>query len=286
MRAKGFAAVELPSVGERTLDRFLLGEDAPDLRDDRARLTVTDLTAAAHEDYFRGRYREGLRNYARALTLDREQVSAWAGQVRILVDVGQYGPAAYWAEKGRDRFTDSIAMTCAHAYALACAGRVAEARDMINVPVSRDETSLDWLLRGEVLLRMKTSFVQRLFAPHKRIGRMGAFFCFVKALASSQNDAFINQRIGIAYLLAADDKRARVHLEASLSLVPDNPLTLYGIAACCRMVRDYEDVLYYVKRAIAGNPELDCAFELLQWLHRPSTKFLRIFSRKKRKEHS
>lgn len=285
MRGRGFAAVELPSAGQRTLDRFLLGEDTPDQRDDRSGLTISDLTAAAHEDYFRGRYREGLRNYARALTSDPEQVSAWVGQVRILVDVGQYGPAVYWAEKGRDRFTASMVMACAQAYALACAGRVAEARDMINVPVSGEETSLIWLLRGEVLLRMKTNFIQRLFAPHKGIGRMGAFFCFVKALAPSRNDAFVNQRIGIAYLLTADYERARDHLEASLSVVPDNPLTLYGIAACCRMARDYERALYYVKRAIAGNPELDCAFELLQWLHRPSTRFLSIFHGEKRREH-
>lgn len=283
MIPKSFAAVELPA-DPVALDRFLLAGDIPEGSGDRAAPTVADLIAAAHEAYFRGRYRSGLVDYARVLAQDQQQVGAWVGQVRILVDVGAFGPAVFWAEKGRPRFGRSMEMACAHAYALAFAGRVAEARDLINVPVSRTETSMVWLLRGEVLLRMRTNFIQRLFAPHKSVGRMGAFFCFMKALAPCPDDAFLNQRIGLAYLRAADQGSARMYLQASLAACPDNPLTLYGLAECCRMDRDHEAALDHVKRAIAGNPELDAAFELLQWLHRPSVRFSRIFHAKKRRK--
>lgn len=284
MRLKRFAAVDLPAAGRSALDRILLGEDEPERQGDAR--TVPQLIAAAQEAYFRGRYRRGLEDSARALAQDRRQVDAWVGQVRILVDAGAYGPAVYWAEKGRHHFIDSMEMACAHGLALAFAGRTDEARDLINVPVSRDETSMVWLLRGEVLLRMKTNLLQRLFAPHKSIGRMGAFFCFMKALAPAQDHAFLNQRIGLAYLLAADLRPARMHLEASLAAVGDNPLTRLGIAECCRMGREYDAALDHVKRAIAGNPELDAAFELLEWLHRPAAKWSRIFNSKQRRERS
>ena len=129
-------------------------------------------------------------------------------------------------------------------------------------------------------------FIQKIFTPYKGIGRLGAFFCFVKALSPDQQDPFINQRIGLAYMLANHYGRAFEHLNLSLKGANNNPLTLYGLAECCRMKRDYERALYYVKKAIAGNPNLDCAFELLEWLHGPARRFFGLFKRTAGKEIS
>ena len=61
---------------------------------------------------------------------------------------------------------------------------------------------------------------------------------------------------------------------------------MYGLAECYKMKRDYKRALYYVKKAIAGNPNLDRTFELLEWLHSPARKFLDIFKRTAGKEKS
>jgi tetratricopeptide (TPR) repeat protein len=55
-----------------------------------------------------------------------------------------------------------------------------------------------------------------------------------------------------------------------LTLVAENPLTLYALAECYRKKRDYERAIYYAKKAIAKNTNLDIAYELLQWIHHPT----------------
>ena len=169
---------------------------------------------------------------------------------------------------------------------MAHTGRIDEAKAIINVPVQKDEEPMLWLLRGEVLIKVKINFIQKIFTPYKGIGRLGAFFCFVKALSHDQYDAFINQRIGLAYMLAGDKDRAMEHLRLSLRSASDNPLTLYGLAQCLRMKHDYGQALDYVKRAIAGNPRLDCAYELLEWLHGPGRIYSGMFKWKLGKDRS
>jgi len=288
MKTSFFTKIDLPRHEEKAFDDFLLGKsECVDIvnRDSHKHKTLgasaQDRLKIAHDRYFRGFFLDAISGYARVLQIDQSQVSAWVGQVRILVDVGRYESAIFWADKGIEVLEDARLLAFAKAYALAYAGKVEDAKAIINVPVGKNESPMLWLLRGEILLRIKINFIQWLFAPHKNIGKLGAFFCFLKSLSPDQRDPFINQRIGFAYLKAGDHRRAFDHLKVSLNEVCDNPLTLYGLAECYGKVHDYERALYYVKKAIAGNPNLDSAFTLLQWLHSPTRKFLRIFGGKK-----
>jgi tetratricopeptide (TPR) repeat protein len=291
MKIGPFAQIELPQHVDDALDSLLLGnvgvsdsfgngnEDTEGVQE-----VVSELLTRAHDRYFRGFYADGLDNYARALHLDGRQIEAWTGQIRILVDVGRYDAAVYWAEKGLDRFPDSTLLRCARAFALAYGSKIEKAKQAINVPLDEDDSSLAWLFRGEVFLKIKINVIQKLFTPYKGIGRMGAFFCFFKALSTDQDDAFLNQRIGFAYMIAGDTNRACEHLSSSLRAVSDNPLTLYGLAQCHRMNKNYDNAVCYAKKAIAGNPNLDGAFGLLQWLHSPARKYWNLFARPKGKE--
>ena len=290
MKTSSFAKIDLPSCREKSFEDFLLGKAEQavvvngDSHEEKPRqVDVQDWLNVAHDHYFHGNFLDGMKGYARVLQLDQSQVSAWIGQVRILVDVGRYEGAIYWADRGLALLGDTRLLAFAKAYALAYAGKVEDARVIINIPVEKSESPMLWLLRGEVFLRIKISFIQKLFTPHKDIGRLGAFFCFLKALSSDQRDPFINQRVGLAYMMAGDYRRAFEHLKVSLNEVCDNPLTLYGLAECYRTNRDYERALYYVKKSIAGNPNLDSAFALLERLHRRSRIF-RKFKQKKGKE--
>ena len=291
MKFGPFSRIDLPLHNDEEFSNVLLGfnehRTAVKGRGSEkmgSRAALQKLLLRAREAYFRGFYHDGLKYYARALSLDELDPAAWTGQIRILVDVGRYDSAIYWADRSLRRLGGSDLVRNAKAFALASAGRISEAKEIINVPVGTEEVPMIWLLRGEVLLKIKISFIQKLFTPHKGIGRMGAFFCFLRALSPEPNDSFINQRIGLTYLLAGDVARAMEHLIFSLQVAPENPLTLYGLARCSTMINDNEQALSYVKRAIAGNPKLDCAFELLEWLHNPRLRNIRkLFSIKKRR---
>ncbi len=276
-----FSRVDLPDHGDKSFGDLLLGE----LEYDRTRaadsghevirkIDVKELLLKAQENYFHGFYLDGLKCYARVLRADQKQIGAWVGQIRILVDIGRSDAAVYWADKGLGLFGDSMLMIFAKAFALAHAKRIEHAKKIINIPVEKDEAAMLWLFRGEVLVMIKLGIFQKIFRPYRGIGRMGAFFCFLKALSPDPKDAFLHQRIGLAYMLANYDERAFEHLQTSLTIVPDNPLTLYGLAECYRRKKDYERAIYYVKKAIAMNPNLDTAYELLQWAHHPARKFL------------
>ncbi len=288
MKIGPFAQIELPQHVDDALDSFLLGNSGARRNEKQGivgdQKVVSELLIHAHDRYFRGFYAEGLDSYARVLHLDCEQITAWSGQIRILVDVGQYDAAIYWAEKGLDRFPDSTLLRCTRAFALAYGSKIEEAKRTINVPLEEYDPSLAWLFRGEVFLKIKINLIQKLFTPYKGIGRMGAFFCFFKALSPAQHDAFLNQRIGLAYMIAGDAERAYEHLSCSLNAVPNNPLTLYGLAECYRMKKNYDDAVRCAKKAIAGNPNLDGAFGLLQWLHSSGRKYWNLFTRPKGKE--
>jgi tetratricopeptide (TPR) repeat protein len=279
-----FARINIPGYKEDEFEA-LMGFSGHTRASDKDIENTTELLKRAHESYFRGFYMDGIRQYAQVLRVDAKRITAWLGQVRILVDTGYYDSAIYCADKGAASLEDKKLLYFAQAYALACAGRIDEARAIINIRVEKNETPMSWLLRGEVLLRMKIGFIEKLLKPYKDVGRLGAFFCFLKALSADQRDPFINQRIGLAYLQAKNYRRAFAYLKTSLNSAGDNPLTLYGLAECYRLSRDDEHAIYYAKKAIAGNPYLDCAFTLLQQLHSPRARFFKRF-RAARKELS
>jgi tetratricopeptide (TPR) repeat protein len=278
------ARVDLPCCSDRAFADLMLGVPESTGNEDSIKqdteADIEILLGKANGCYFRGYYLDGLKRFAQVLRLDQKRISAWVSQVRILVDLGLYDSAIYWADRGCELFRGARMLCFAKAFALAYAGEIEDAKAMINIPVERDEGVMLWLMRGEVLLRVRINLIQKLLTPYKGIGRLGAFFCFVKALSVDQQDPFINQRIGFAYLQSGDYRRAFEHLRASLNVTNDNPLTLYGIAECYRARREYERSLVYVKKAIAGNPNLDCAFELLHRLHQPGRNLLRLFARK------
>jgi len=224
------------------------------------------------EKYFYGFYESALKYYACVLKEDPTQVDAWIGQIRVLIDLEKIDAAVFWAEKGFNQFPEIKNMELVQAYALVYAGKIEKAKKLINKPVKKSELPMSWLLRGEVLLKMKLGFFHKFIKPYRGIGKIGAFFCFLKALESDPHDGFMNQRIGIAYLKANETAQAYNSLRVALVAAPQNPLTLYCLALCYRAIGDYDYALYHTKKAIAFNPELDAAAELLQWLHSPLRK--------------
>jgi tetratricopeptide (TPR) repeat protein len=133
--------------------------------------------AEAREAYESGRFEQGLRSFGRVIEQNPRCVAAWAGQVKMLIELGEFREAKLWADKAIETFPSDPELMAAKAAALARAGDTRAALAFSDSSIeSRGNTPYVWLARGDVLLARK----------EKR-----AEFCFEKAISLSGGDWFV-----------------------------------------------------------------------------------------------
>ncbi len=124
-----------------------------------------------------GRFEEALRGYAKVLEFNPKSASAWTGQVRSLVELGEFAEAQVWADKALASFSNEPELLAAKAVTLARLGDLQGALSFSDAAVeSQISTPYIWLSRGDVLLARK----------EKR-----AEYCFEKALALAGQNWFV-----------------------------------------------------------------------------------------------
>ena len=124
--------------------------------------------AEANQLFESGHFEMALRSFAKALEQNPKSAPAWTGQVRMLIELGEFKEAKLWAEKALAIFPREGELLAAKAVALARAGdgKGALAYSDASMEVEAG-TPYIWLARGDVLLARK----------EKR-----AEYCFEKAL--------------------------------------------------------------------------------------------------------
>ncbi len=115
-----------------------------------------------------GRFEEALRLYTRLLGEDRTCVTAWVGQIQMLVELDECHEARVWSDKALELFRDNgellaaKAQACArlrdHKTALACSDGALR---------TAGESPWRWQARGEVLLAKGERFYDECF--HKAV---------------------------------------------------------------------------------------------------------------------
>src|SRR5262245_8319700 len=60
--------------------------------------------AEAQRAYEAGLFERGLRAFAKVLEYNPQNPSAWSGQVRMLIELGEFQEAKVWADKALERF--------------------------------------------------------------------------------------------------------------------------------------------------------------------------------------
>ena len=101
----------------------------------------------------RGRFEQALRGYAKVLEYNPACVAAWTGQVRMLIELGEYREASLWADKAIERFPEEAELLAAKAVALARLGETSSALALSDAAVAaRGDTAYIWLARGDVLM--------------------------------------------------------------------------------------------------------------------------------------
>src|SRR2546421_1811400 len=133
--------------------------------------------AEARSAFENANFEQGLRLYSKVLEFNPENASAWTGQVRMLIELGEFREAKLWADKALERFPHEPELLAAKAVALGRSGDLQGALAFSDASIEeRGDTPYIWLARGDVLLARDES---------------RADYCFEKALLLAPNNWFI-----------------------------------------------------------------------------------------------
>src|SRR5947209_339646 len=78
--------------------------------------------AEAQAAFENGHFEQALRSYAKVLEFNQRSAAAWTGQVRSLIELGEFGEAQVWADKALSSFPDEPELLAAKAVSLARTG--------------------------------------------------------------------------------------------------------------------------------------------------------------------
>jgi tetratricopeptide (TPR) repeat protein len=154
------------------------GNESEDPQAPRTQLKdETYYVAEARAAFENGLFESGLRLYSKVLEFNPLNVSAWAGQVRMLIELGEFKEAKLWADKALERFPREPELLAAKAVALARTGALEEALACSDASIEeRGDTPYVWLARGDILLARSEA---------------RANYCFDKALLLAPGDWFV-----------------------------------------------------------------------------------------------
>jgi tetratricopeptide (TPR) repeat protein len=130
--------------------------------------------AEAKSAFENGEFEQALRLFAKVLEFNPNEPSAWTGQVRMLIELGQYQDASQWADAALERFPCDQELLAAKAVALGRQGDLQGALAFSDSAMEEHgDTPYVWLARGDVLLARKES---------------RADYCFERALLLAPGD--------------------------------------------------------------------------------------------------
>jgi tetratricopeptide (TPR) repeat protein len=175
--------------------------------------------AEAQTAFERADFEGALRGYAKVLQFSPRHTDAWVGQVRALIELGEFSEASLWADKALEQLRSEPELLAAKAVALARNGDVDGAIAFSDSSISeRGDTPYVWLARGDVLLARK---------------ERRAEFCFEKALILASKDWFITWLAARIRAFYKQFSLALKLVQQALELKPDHAV-LWLLAGTCQ----------------------------------------------------
>jgi tetratricopeptide (TPR) repeat protein len=169
------------------------------------------LLAEAGEAFRGGYFEQALRLFGRVLESNPRSLAAWIGQVRMLIELGEFAEAKVWADKALEQLPNEPELLAAKSVALARSGDTDAALAFSDAAITeRGDTPYIWLARGDVLLAR----------DEKR-----AEYCFAKALAAAPRDwlwPWLASRVHLFYrkfVLALKLARQALSLEVGAAVI-------------------------------------------------------------------
>lgn len=172
----------------------------------------------AVEAWRAGRFETALQMYTRALRGDRALITAWVGQVQMLVELAEYSEARLWADKALELFKNNGELLAAKAQSCHRQGDAKAAVICSDSSLqSQGSSAFRWRVRGEVLLR---STAQR------------ARDCFEKSLAEPGADWFDRVLIARVYLFHRLSAAALQYAQIGVDMQPSAPYCWLILGRC------------------------------------------------------
>jgi tetratricopeptide (TPR) repeat protein len=108
----------------------------------------------AEREYQNARFEQALRLYSRALEANPNLDTAWVGQVRMLIEMGELKEATVWADRALELFKEHAELLSAKGVVAARLGDRKKALQFSDSAAAAKGagTAYVWLARGEVLL--------------------------------------------------------------------------------------------------------------------------------------
>jgi tetratricopeptide (TPR) repeat protein len=129
----------------------------------------TYFSTEAQTAFANGNFELALRMFGKVLEFNPQAAYSWAGQVRMLIELGEFGEAKLWADKALEQFPNDPEVLAAKAVALGRTGDLHAALVFSDAAIrERGDTPYVWLARGDVLLARKEARAE---------------YCFEKALS-------------------------------------------------------------------------------------------------------
>ena len=131
----------------------------------------------ARQAFENGYFSQALRFYSKVLEFNPLDVTAWAGQSRMLIEMNEFKEANLWADKALERFPNSAELLAVKAVALARSGDLVGALALSDASMQElGEMPYLWLARADVLLARKEPRAE---------------YCLEKALHLAPGDWFV-----------------------------------------------------------------------------------------------
>ncbi len=206
------------------MDRFSqleLGDAAPEKRGASGE-PVRDADYCCHEAtryWLSGDYELALRNYSRALEYDQTRFEAWAGQVLMLIELGEYREANLWADKALGFFPEQPELLALKAIACARDARMEQAIAYSDNSIAKDNPPPQvWLARAEVFLHRKDPISESCLS--KAIGGAG------------ERSAVIKLEAGRLLQRKRNFVQAAQYLKEVVQILPKSALAWYELGRC------------------------------------------------------
>jgi tetratricopeptide (TPR) repeat protein len=197
-------------------------------------------------------YEMALRHYSRMLEQSNTTFEGWAGQVLMLIELGEYREAGVWADKALGLFPEHPELLSLKALACARDAKMDQALAYSDNAVGKDNlTPRVWLTRAEILLERKGSIAEG---------------CINKALAcAGKQEPMVRLEAGRLLRRKRDYALAIQYLRQALQDLPRAPLAWYELA-CCQARLGLPEAAQSMAQCLNLRPDWEEAREMLRKL--------------------
>jgi tetratricopeptide (TPR) repeat protein len=171
-----------------------------------------------------GDYELALRNYSRVLECDATRFEGWAGQVLMLIELGEYREANLWADKALGSFPEHPELLALKAVACARDARMEQAVAYSDNSIARENpTPRVWLARAEVFLHRRGPISES---------------CLSKAVSSAgDRAALVKLEAGRILRRRRNFPQAVQYLQEAVQMLPKSALAWYELGCCQAALR-------------------------------------------------